>query len=296
MSISYCLDLNLDHEVEFNVTTDNQTMYGAVGQLATGEIIIDPKAAQNEWTDTIVEYDLDSNMPFFRELEVLESDRKKWEVTEMAASHARLYSILTGCYAYYCKMKAKDTNKNVRENMQSGLDAFAKKRGFVTQSNTNDMNRVVKVVFGEDRRRVSAYSLALRVAFAYGVRAENLATWIKEKGGVEEVRKGASSKPGMPLKQRAAIAQQVVKSSALDTIKTDKMATLFSADDSDKMVVLVATYRATGELEIQGVVKTDSAVKAALAAYYSKNKEQIEADAKNAEIAARTPMTTAQSI
>lgn len=278
------------------VTIETMPVYGAVAQLPTGETVVNAQAAQDEWTDTIVEHGLSSNLQFVRELDGLEAMRKQWEVTEMAASHARLYAILTGIYAYYYKMKDKNTTKNVRELMKAGLDHFTKRRESVVNADTHDMNRVVKAVFGDNRRRVSAYAIALRHAYDFGVRPENLATWIKGKGGVEECRKEASTKSGMPAKERADAAKQHVKNATLEVIKTDKMSTLFGADDSEKMVVLVATYRATGELEIQGVVKTDSAVKAALAAYYSTNKEKIVANATKAEIAAHTPMATAQSI
>ncbi len=302
MSLADCLDIETQAVAATapvaTVTTTIETtpVYGEVGRLPTGEAVVDAKAAQNEWTDHIAKHAMGSSLPFIRELEGLETTRKHWEVTEMAASHARLYSILTGIYAYYYKMKDKHTDKQVRELMKTGLDAFAEKRGLITKPDTNDMNRVVKAVFGDDRRRVSAYSLALRVAYDYGVRAENLAAWIKDKGGVEEVRKAASGKAGMPVKERAEIAKGVVKDATLEVIKTDKMTTLFGANDNDKMVVLVATYRDTGELEIQGVVKTDSAVKAALAAYYSTNKEKITAAAKAAEIAKHNPIADAQTV
>ncbi len=278
------------------VTIETAPVYGAVAQLPNGEFVVDAKAAEEEWTDTVIKHGLSSNLKFIRELEELEAVRKNWEVTEMAASHNRLYAILTGCYAYYYKMKDKGTTKEVREMMKAGLESFANKRGFTSKADAHDMNRVVKAVFGDDRRRVSAYSLALRVAYDYGVLPYTLADWIKQKGGVEEVRKGASSKSGMPLKERAEIAKKVVKNATLDIIKTDKISTLFADEDGDKMVVLVATYRNTGELEIQGVVKTDAAVKAALAAYYSTNKEEIQAAATQAEIAAHNPIADAQSI
>lgn len=300
MSLADCLNIETPatNSARIPATTDTvetQPMYGGVAQLPTGEAIVDAKAAQDEWTDTIAENGLNSNLPFIRDLDSLEAMRKHWEVTEMAASHARLYAILTGIYSYYYNMKDKATTTKVREMMKSALDSFTNRHKSVTSADTHDMNRVVKAVFGDNRRRVSAYAIALRHAYDYGVRPENLAAWIKGKGGVEEARKEAS-KSGMPRKERVEIAEKIVKRATIDVIKTDKMTNLFSADDSEKMVLLVATYRATGELEIQCVVKTDSAVKAALAAYYSTNKEDIRAAAASAEIAAHTPMATAQSI
>ena len=56
----------------------------------------------------------------------------------------------------------------------------------------------------------------------------------------------------------------------------------FDTDDVDKMMVLVATYRPNGELDISAVVKNDTAVRAALAAYYSGNKEGVQQAADKA--------------
>jgi hypothetical protein len=41
------------------------------------------------------------------------------------------------------------------------------------------------------------------------------------------------------------------------------------------MMVLVATYRPTGELEVSAVVRHDTAVRSALAAHYSGNKDEV---------------------
>ena len=48
-------------------------------------------------------------------------------------------------------------------------------------------------------------------------------------------------------------------------------------DAVDKQLVVIATYLPTGEFELHGVVKNDSVVKAALAAYYTENKADVDA-------------------
>ena len=59
------------------------------------------------------------------------------------------------------------------------------------------------------------------------------------------------------------------------TIKPDPKSMPFSADDIDRMFVLVATYTSTGELAINTVVRHDSAVNAALTAHYAKHKDAL---------------------
>ncbi len=217
-------------------------------------------------------------------LEALASERQTWECTELAASHARLYGILTKCYEFYLAIKSDKTAQKVRKTLMGGLELFIETQGFKTLAKTHDMNKVVKAVFGEDRRRVSAYAMALRAALVAGpgaapVPADELAGWIEQSGGVEEIRLGSKNK-GLTEKERAATAKVVIEDAGpLLTIKPDVKTMPFDSNDADKMMVLLVMYRPTGDLEVKGVVKNDSAVRAALAAYYADNKKHI-ADAK----------------
>jgi hypothetical protein len=229
-------------------------------------------------------------------LELIEFERKNWEQNELAASHARLYSLLTKCYQFYLTMKSSKTAKSTRTQMASGLDSFIKARGFKTLADTHDMNRVVKAVFGEDRRRVSAYASALRVALTAGaykapIPAANLAIWIGTNGGVEEIRK-AASKSGLSTRERIDTAQAVVQSKPLMSFKPDTTCLRFDSDDADKMMVLVVTYRPTGELEVNSVIKNASVLNAALSAYYADNKD----DMANAVIAAKAAEQSAVAV
>jgi hypothetical protein len=219
------------------------------------------------------------------QLEALEAEREKWEKTELAASHKRLYEMLTKCYAFYLRMKTGNSIDE-REQTRKGLETFIKARGYDFQQSTHDMNRVVKAVFGGvDRRRVSAYGLALRAALVAGpLNSKNkptpllesqLSSWLEEKGGVEEVRLGSKNK-GMTPTARAEKVETVVRAKKLMTFAVDEAVMQFDTNDTDKPMVLIATYRPTGEFDLHAVVKNASAVTAALAAYYSDNKKELE--------------------
>jgi hypothetical protein len=221
-------------------------------------------------------------------LERLEQQREEWEGKELAASRARLYSLLTDCYSFYLTLKT-DKRAVIREQLSKGLAVFIETRGYTFTPTTHDMTRVVKAVFGVDRRRVSAYSLALRAALDSGVKtadgktapvaAADLAQWLEDKGGVEEVRLG-SKNTGLTTKQRADVAKEALKTSILMSIKPDNKTMTFGTEDMDKTVLLVATYRPNGELEVSAVVTHDTAVRAALAAHYTVNKQAVVAAAE----------------
>ena len=214
------------------------------------------------------------------QLKSLETARISWETTELAQSNNRLYSILKQAYSFYLVMK-QDESKDVRKEKQAALDAFIEERGYVNSfgATTHDMTRVVKCVFGVDRRRVSAYSIALREALRQEVGADDLVAFLQDNGGVEQIRMGGT-KP-LSATKRAGLVKAEVSEAVISTVKFDAAAVKANADWVDKQVVFVATYLPTGEFEVNAVIRHDGAVNTALAAYYTlaqaKKREELNA-------------------
>jgi hypothetical protein len=218
-------------------------------------------------------------------LKSLELQRVSWENNELAASNRRLYTILTQAYGYYWDMKTNSSDE-MRKRKREALDAFITERGYVFTPSSHDMTRVVKCVFGVDRRRVSAYSIALREALRQKVEVADLVVFIEINNGVEQIRLGFA-KPLTATRRAQAVREQVL-SNELARIKLGAQLLGVDAEWTDKQVILVATYLPTGELSINTVVKNDTAVTAALAAVYSNERaavRQAEREAKEAEAA-----------
>ena len=207
-------------------------------------------------------------------LQTMESATRNWEANELAASNKRLYSILMDAYTYYMTMKT-DTSKDVRALYADDLAKFIAERKYVFAPTSHDMTLVVKCVFGADRRRVSAYSLALREALRQQVAAKDLAVFIEQNGGVEQIRLGGT-KPLSALVRAEKVKDEVL-SAELGMIKFDARLVGADADWADKQVVIVATYLPTGEFQANAVIRHDSAVNAALAAYYSNQQAVVRA-------------------
>ena len=236
-----------------------------------------------------VSVESNATAPAQNDLAAMELARINWETTELAASNKRLYSILRDAYNYYLVMK-KDTKSDVRKAHADKLEQFIKERGYTFMPSTHDMTRVVKCVFGVDRRRVSAYSIALREALRQEIAAADLVTFIEENGGVEQIRMGGT-KP-LSVTKRADMAKCAVLGTDLGTLKFDPKLFAADADWADKQVVIVATYLPTGEFQANAVIKHDSAVNTALAAVYSqqqaKQREAAKADREAEAAVAKT--------
>jgi hypothetical protein len=210
-------------------------------------------------------------------LAVMEQARMSWETTELAASNKRLYSILRDAYSYYLVLK-QDPISETRKARATELDEFIAQRSYTFMPSTHDMTRVVKCVFGVDRRRVSAYSIALREALRQQITAADLVAFIEVNGGVEQIRMGGS-KP-LSVTKRAEMAAVEVLGTDLGKLKFDPKLMPADADWSDQQVVIVATYLPTGEFQANAVLRHDSAVNAALAAYYSQQQAKVREAAK----------------
>lgn len=215
----------------------------------------------------------------FEQLKSLESARISWETVELAQSNNRLYSILKQAYSFYLVMK-QDADKEVRKVKLEAMEAFIADKGYTNSfgATTHDMTRVVKCVFGVDRRRVSAYSIALREALRQEVSASDLIAFLQENGGVEQIRMGGT-KP-LSATKRAELVKAEVSEAVISTVKFDAASVKANADWVDKQVVFVATYLPTGEFEVNAVIRHDGAVNTALAAYYSSKQAKIRADKK----------------
>jgi hypothetical protein len=222
----------------------------------------------------------------------MEEDRINWENKELAASNKRLYSILADAYSYYLVMK-QDSDKDVRKVHMEELEGFIAKRGYTFSPTTHDMTRVVKCVFGVDRRRVSAYSLTLREALRQEIDADDLADFIEQEGGVEQIRLGYNNPDAKPksISERAELAKEKVISEDLGMLKFDPALFAADADWVDKQVVIVATYLPTGEFQANAVINHGGAVNAALAAY----QVQLEATKRQANKAERDAEKAAEA-
>jgi hypothetical protein len=213
----------------------------------------------------------------FDELVTMEMARISWETTELAQSNNRKYGILYQAYKFYLVMK-QDSDKDVRKAQLDAMEKFIADRGYTFTPSTHDMTRVVKCVFGVERRRVSAYSIALREALRQEVEAEDLVAFLEDNGGVEQIRLGGT-KPLSATKRAERVKDEVVERE-LGKIKFDAKAISADADWTDKQVVIVATYLPTGEFEANAVIRHDGAVNSALSAYYSLKQAKVRADAK----------------
>ena len=157
-------------------------------------------------------------------------------------------------------------------------------RSVAVNKKSHTLHKIVKCVFGADRRRVSAYSIVLRTANVKQVKSTEIADFIRSNGGVEEIRL-AKNGNALSAKQKAEVAKTTVASAVLAEISSEAIAKQVDAACIGQQVVFVATQQANGVFAINAVTNSTTAINAALAAYYSANKDGIKKQAAERSVA-----------
>ena len=212
------------------------------------------------------------------------SDREDWEKSELVRSNDKLYEILQSCYALHNTMVGSDA---LAKSLRKGLANYIESKNYVFTSSTPLMTKVVKCVFGVDRRRVHAYATALLAAKDSRVSVIEIIKWLRDQGGVEEVRR-ASKASANTVQARVLEGKVVLQAAVLAVIQSDKLNAQFSNEKLSEGVVLLATRADNGSFEIRRVIQTDSVVKAAIASCSAvgkteKKKLELEAQARATE-------------
>lgn len=242
-------------------------------------VVVDATALVND-ANTVVLHDMSAFIAAtqqlavnpYAELTALVAEKKDWEANAYRTSNEQLYRLLQKCYALYkliCSQPAK------AKALVEEVDRFISESGSSINSSTHTLSKIVKCVFGADRRRVSAYSLALQVALAAKVNVADIPDYIRNAGGVEELRL-AKSPNAMTAKSKADVAANAVVNSEMGHIKLDALSQKLDAAKVGTQHVLIVTQGADGAFAINALVSAPAAVNAALAAYYTANKKQLE--------------------
>lgn len=213
--------------------------------------------------------------------EQLSAEREAWEINAFRTSNEQLYALLQKCYSTYAAMTS-DTEE--AEALRSGLKDYINTKGLKFNAGTHTLVKIVKCVFGNDRRRISAYGIVLRAALAQRISVLDIPAFIRSNGGVEEIRL-AKAPNAMTAKQKASAAAEAVLAESMGVFVSNALSSKLDAGNIGKSVVLIGTWQADGSVVVRSVVQNDTAVNAALASYYSANKAAVLEQSKQQEAA-----------
>lgn len=191
-------------------------------------------------------------------LDALIAERTSWETNELARSNKRLYELLADCYRLAEEIKA---NRDKQKRFKAILD----ERNVTLSGGSNTLTKVIKLVFGTERRRASTYSLAVRAAKAAGVEPEGLAEWLTEQGGVEEVRLASSNSDGNSPKQQRALHQDAGESEMEAMAPFGSIEKKAATPDAVGPVLIAAYVRSDFSTDLMRFVENETLVNMVLA-------------------------------
>jgi hypothetical protein len=207
-------------------------------------------------------------------------EREVWENTVHRTSNDQLYGLLQKCYGMY-KAMGEDTLEAA--TLRQALKTYVSFYSIKVSDTAHGLVKIIKCVFGDDRRRASAYGIVLRRALSDKISVADLPTFIRDHGGVEEIRLAKGN--AMTAKQKATLAAAAVKTNAMGVFASEELAKQMDATNIGSNAVLIGTWQADGSVLIRAVVQNGTAVNAALAGYYSNNKDAVQSQVQQKEAA-----------
>ena len=199
------------------------------------------------------------------------AERKNWQENEYARSNQRLYTILQQCYALFHEMKGVSAEKLA---LKRAFNSYCSDMGVSFNDSTHLMTKIVRCVFGDDRRRVSSYALALRIADEQKTSVLDIPKFFSDAGGFEEVRRNNSNKNAKADKKAQGLS--LMNSNSLASVKTDALNAAFDEGNYEGAVLLMSTREPDGSFQIKYVIQQGTIVTSALAHLVTLTKDKQE--------------------
>jgi hypothetical protein len=217
----------------------------------------------------------------FAFIDQLVSERLTWEGNAFRTSNEQLYVLLQKCYQFY-KLMGDSTTQAAA--LRTGLNDYINLKGFSFAKTTHTLAKIVKCVFGADRRRVSAYSIALQMALEKGVAVLDVPAFIRDAGGVEELRHDKAAGDASN-KQKVLAAAAAVNACTLGVASGGGLVKLLDSGKVGTQVLLIGSWQADGSVTVRAIVESDGVLNAALSSFYTANKKKLAASTKEARAA-----------
>ena len=222
------------------------------------------------------------------------AEKDSWFNNAYKTSNDQLYVLLGKCLGLYLQLQEPT---EAASKLRKELAAYVKEKFPSMPSSSHTLSKIVKCVFGADRRRVSAYSIVLRTALAKNIDAAGIPDFIRENGGVEEVRL-AKSPNSMTAKQKAEAGAITLANKTIVTVTAPVFKESLDAGNIGKPVVLLGIWNADGSITVHCFTNSEGAVNAALVAQFSLAKtvaeaQKVEVAAANDSQIAKTAVTQA---
>ncbi|MBT8606381.1 hypothetical protein G6677_07900 [Polynucleobacter paneuropaeus] len=250
------------------------TLMNAAEVTVTSNVVLNDKPAQTAGNSNVV-------VNATKLLAGMEAKRISWEQGAYRTSNLELYNVLAECLLFSGELPVGESKQR-----SSALEGFFKERGYKYKKDSHIIARVVRAVFGNiDRRRISTYVLVLRQAQKSKVEATQLAQWIEDNHGIQEIKLARSATFISPTVKASIAKADFENLPVLAIAKSEQLSQLADAGFVGEDCVLIAQQLADGSFAIRALVRKEGAVNAAFTALYGDIKSQEVAAKKEVDAA-----------
>lgn len=190
------------------------------------------------------------------DLEKLKCEAQCWFKNEYKTSNEKLYDMFASLYTLYEKCVGND--EDVQTNVRAYVTKYCAKKNIKFKAKKPTLQALlVKFMFDDgvtsDCKRINSYVRVFTLATTLSdVNSKNMAKWIEENGGIENLRQQQSTN-GVTKEQRIEIGKQLIDAAyELGTISTET--TKGSTIKADEIVVLVGVQKADGSVSIKHTI------------------------------------------
>jgi len=233
-------------------------------------------------------------------LKQLHNDATQWHNTHLKKANDSLYTMFAQLHTMYqqCTTEgAEDIGKAIHKYLQTACE----ERGVKFKAKNPTLQALlVKYAFDDgvfaDNKRISAYVRVFTICtIEKEVNASNIASWIAERGGIENVRQ-SNTKNSLTVEERSIEGMKLLQSAVEQSSFENDLTQANAASKTDEVVLLVGIQQADGSVSIRhtiyaeeanSTIKGNTAIKNALANVYSKHKEASEKSKKKNEAEAK---------
>lgn len=204
-------------------------------------------------------------------IEDLAIQREVWEGTQLTRTNQGLYNIFDECLSLHRDLTE---GENLKEK-KIGFKDHINLKGYKFKETSPLSLKVIRCIFGDkDRRRLSTYHTVLRVAITEGWSLGEVATKITERGGVQEISVRKAN--AMSQKDKALAAQAALLNQSVASLDSEQLKSKHNSEQNEQQAVAVVTQHQDGTFSVHCVVHSNTAVNAALAAYFNANKSDLQ--------------------
>ncbi len=176
-------------------------------------------------------------------------------------ANEKLYGLLGNMLAVCLDVEASGESERVVKEMRSKLKADY---GIKTQANSRMPTIVVRYIVRSSRKTAHVYGRVIEVAMANRITPEQLPEFIREKGGIEEIRVSLASAEEKKAEAdkwanaRHALSSVLYQREPIGKVVLNNNARLPSASDVEFNYLICNKNHKTGEIDVLGAVYPSS--------------------------------------